>query len=367
MDGAARLAVQRAVRRLLRRRRIDCRRHRRGRRRLPAAGPATVDRRSYDAFTYHIGGVLGALIGAVIGLAIGVFAGLFAPLLLAGGLDPIDILVRLVQIFVALIIAVTYPLYGVRFEKKRLELTGAHQPSRREAELVKPVLDDCAARLGCAQIGIAGCDDATQGHGHTRHVVVSTGLLEEAAGEPDPIGGVLYAPIGALREWRRRGATVCQGFGAAAVPELFGAQRHPWNGRPHIRAGSGVVVLWPIMFSVRQVLIPIQAHDYRRSEYRADRGAGHRRHRDRDSDRAGQADEVRRQPERLGRGRLREGAVLRAPPGPARGPGGSGTTCHTGPMQPLRPRTASTSPWQRTDDGPARHWRDGARRSQPHG
>jgi hypothetical protein len=46
-----------------------------------------------DFAGFHIGGVAGALVGAVLECAVGTLTGLLAPLLLMGGLDPINMLV----------------------------------------------------------------------------------------------------------------------------------------------------------------------------------------------------------------------------------------------------------------------------------
>jgi Zn-dependent protease with chaperone function len=192
------------------------------------------------------------------------------------------LVVALVEIFIAIIIALLYTAYAMRFERRRLELTGARRPSRREAELVDPIVDACVTRLGLAHRPVLLIrDDSDPGAmGHTRHIVVSTGLLQEFDFDPEPIGAVLGHELVHVAN----GDAVAHVFVKGLAWPLY-LSYSVLSAIPRLVGHTFMKVLvwlffWPIMFSVQGVLMPIQSADFRRSEYRADMGAilaGHRR------------------------------------------------------------------------------------------
>ena len=229
-----------------------------------------------DFVGFHLGGVAGALVGAVLGCAVGTLTGLLAPLLLMGGLDPIDMLVVAVaEIIAAVVIGYLYTAYAVGFERKRLHAAGARRPSRREAELLNPTLLSCMRDLRL----VAQPDLLVDGRAvpasfaYTRHIVISADLLDESTYNPEKLAGVLSHQ---LVHWNNGDATAVQFIHGIALPLYLGYSI--LTAIPRIVGHNFVRVLiwlfgWPIMASVRFILVPLQASGVRAAEYRADRGA----------------------------------------------------------------------------------------------
>ena len=229
-----------------------------------------------DFVGFHIGGVAGGLVGAVLGFAVGTLTGLLAPLLLMGGLDPINMLVVAVaQIIAAVVVGYLYTAYAVGFERKRLEATGARRPSRREAALLNPILVSCMRELRLVDQPELLVDGrpVPASFAYTRHIVISAALLEESSYDPETLAGVLSHQ---LVHWNNGDATAIQFIHGIAFPVYLSYSI--LTAFPRIVGHSFVKVLvwlfgWPIMASVRFILVPLQASGVRSAEYRADRGA----------------------------------------------------------------------------------------------
>lgn len=229
-----------------------------------------------DFVGFHIGGVAGALVGAVLGCAVGTLTGLLAPLLLMGGLDPINMLVVAVaEIIAAVVIGYFYTAYAVGFERKRLRATDARRPSRREAALLNPILASCMHELRLVDQPELLVDDRAvpASFAYTRHIVISAALLDESSFDPERLAGVLSHQ---LVHWNNGDATAVQFIHGIAFPLYLSYSI--LTAIPRIVDHNFVKVLvwlfgWPIMASVRLVLVPLQASGVRSAEYRADRGA----------------------------------------------------------------------------------------------
>ena len=229
-----------------------------------------------DFVGFHLGGVAGALVGAVLGCAVGTLTGLLAPLLLMGGLDPIDMLVVAVaEIIAAVVVGYLYTAYAVGFERKRLQAAGARRPSRRESELLTPTLLSCMSELRLVDQPDLLVDGRAvpASFAYTRHIVISAGLLDESTYNPEKLAGVLSHQ---LVHWNNGDATAVQFIHGIALPLYLGYSI--LTAIPRIVGHNFMKVLiwlfgWPIMASVRFILVPLQASGARAAEYRADRGA----------------------------------------------------------------------------------------------
>ena len=134
-----------------------------------------------DLFSSEIGGFIGAALGAVLGMLAGAVQGLILPFELASGGDPIDVLVFVVgQFLIAMVIGLVYTAFQVAFEGRRFQFAGARQPSRRERELLLPILESCAASLEMAGRPRLLMDDSLEVNAYagTSHIVVNVGVLE---------------------------------------------------------------------------------------------------------------------------------------------------------------------------------------------
>ncbi|MGH3681977.1 MAG: M48 family metalloprotease, partial [Natronosporangium sp.] len=227
-------------------------------------------------------GLVGALVGAVAGLVLG-FLG---TVLLFGGFwladDPVSGLGSLLGIVALdLLVAVAYTGYRVGFEPWLLRVAGARRMSRRERELILPIVADCAGRMGLENYPPVLLDDGREptAIAYTRHLVINKGLLDEFRYDPEVIAGVVCHE---LVHWRNgdpisaafvRGAALPLYLVHASVGWVDQQVRHPLIGP----------VLWlvfaPVLLTVTYLVMPLQAVETRRAEFRADQGAvlaGHR-------------------------------------------------------------------------------------------
>jgi len=229
-----------------------------------------------DVFAVQVGGVFGALAGATIGLIVGALAGLLAPLLLLGGGDPITILITILgQILVGVIVGGLYTVYAVNCEGMRLRTRGIRRPSRREAVLLQPLLESCAASLHMAETPrlLISDDRSPNASAWTRHIVINAGLMEQFQYDPEPVSAVICHE---LVHWNS-GDAIAQTFLHGVALPLY-ISYSVLTAIPRVVKHSFVRVLvwlcaWPIMIASRFVIIPLQAVDARRNEYRADLGA----------------------------------------------------------------------------------------------
>ncbi|MPZ28747.1 MAG: M48 family metalloprotease [Micromonosporaceae bacterium] len=243
---------------------------------LPLLGSAL------ETFLPLSSGLVGGLVGALAGLVLG-FLG---TVLLFGGFwfadDPVAGLGSFLGIVaVDLLIAAVYTGYRVAFEPWLLRATGARRLSRRERELILPIVRDCAGRMGLENHPPILVDDdrAPNAIAYPRHLVISRGLLAEFGYHPEVIAGVVSH---LLVHWRN-GDPISAAFVRGAALPLYLV--HGWAGWAGRRVNHPLVslvtwvVFWPVLLTVNQVIMPLQAVDVRRAEYRADQGAvlaGHR-------------------------------------------------------------------------------------------
>jgi Zn-dependent protease with chaperone function len=222
--------------------------------------------------------VLGVLIGALLGFVVGiiwVFLGPFQDGVLDGMATVLGAIV------LGIVVGLLYTVYRVVFERRILSVTGARRLSRRESEYLMPLVVGAAERLGLRNHPQVLLDDSRDPNAfaYTRHLVINQGLLDEFNYEREPIAAVLAHE---LVHWRN-GDPLSAAFVRGVALPLYLVQAG--GGWLQARARSSVLrflvwlAFWPVFVTVRYFVVPMQAADSRRAEYRADEGAvlaGHR-------------------------------------------------------------------------------------------
>ncbi|MBE8524311.1 M48 family metalloprotease [Amycolatopsis sp. H6(2020)] len=235
-----------------------------------------------DSALMQSGGILGLIAGAVIGLIAGFATGLLLPWIGLASADPaLTAGLFLGQLVVAFLVGVLYTVFQVAAEGWVFRVAGYRQPSRRERELILPVLEDCARRLGLAKVPPLLMDDdrLPNAYAGTRHIIVTRGFLDEFNYDKEPLAGVLCHE---LTHWRNADPLSGIFVRGVALPLYIAFNVFTWL-MDYSRNGVVRVALlaasWPLMVCIRFFLVPLQAAGSRAAEYRADQGAvaaGHR-------------------------------------------------------------------------------------------
>ena len=223
---------------------------------------------------FQVGGIVGAVIGGVLGLLLGFFAGLLGPWLVLLTSPAVGLALVIGQITGALVIGLLYVAISVAAEGWMLRLQGARRMSRREAALLTPLVEDCAARLGITVPRVL-IDDSNQVNAASgaRHIVLNQGLLDEFGYDPSIIGGAIshelvhWANADAVAHALVRGILLPIYLPYLLINLVRVKVRNPLIGFVVL------AVAWPIDITVRRIVMPIQALDVRKAEYMADQGA----------------------------------------------------------------------------------------------
>ncbi|GAB4104171.1 hypothetical protein GCM10028790_31900 [Micromonospora taraxaci] len=226
-----------------------------------------------ESFLSRSGGVLGGVAGFAVGFLVGFLSVLVLPWLGAGE-GPFAVVTGLVGTVVAAgLIGVLYTLYRVVLEPRLLVVSGARQPSRREAARLRPVLDDCARRLGLPSVPRLLMEDdpvLSNARTYARHVVVTTAVLTEA---DDEIAALFSHE---LVHWRTGDEITSAFVRGVGLPLTLAHALPAWLMRTFPHPGTNFVVFllfWPVLLTMRYVVLPLHARDVRAAEYRADLGA----------------------------------------------------------------------------------------------
>lgn len=141
--------------------------------------------------------------------------------------------------------------------------------------MLQPIVDACAASLQLSATPKLLIDDnpAPNAFAATRHIVISVGLLDTFEYDPETVSGVICHELGHWNSGDPIAGTFLQGV---ALP-LY-VSYSVLTAIPRVVNHSFVRVLvwlvaWPIMLATKYVIIPLQAADGRRNEYRADQAA----------------------------------------------------------------------------------------------
>jgi Zn-dependent protease with chaperone function len=147
--------------------------------------------------------------------------------------------------------------------------------SRREADWLMPIVDECAGRLGLRSLPRILVDDRREANAHTgiRHIVINYGLLEQLEYDREAIGGVLAHELAHWRDGDAIGMAWTKGVALPLYLLYEFAER--LLGLARSRPMHFVVrfLFWSVIVTTRYFVIPIQAGLWRRGEYRADAAA----------------------------------------------------------------------------------------------
>ncbi|MEW2432426.1 M48 family metalloprotease [Micromonospora sp. NPDC047644] len=233
----------------------------------PLVGPLV------EAFLTRSGGLLGGVAGFAIGFLVGFLAVLALPWMGVAD-EPFALLTGLIgTVVAAALIGVLYTLYRVLLEPRLLVVSGARQPSRREYARLRPVLDDCARRLGLPSVPRLLMEDdpvLSNARTYARHVVVTTAVLAE----PDDEVAALLSHE--LVHWRTGDEITSAFVRGVGLPLTLAHALPTWLMRTFPHPGTNFVVFvffWPVLLTMRYVVLPLHARDVRAAEYRADLGA----------------------------------------------------------------------------------------------
>ncbi|RKN34568.1 M48 family metalloprotease [Micromonospora musae] len=226
-----------------------------------------------DAVLSRSGGVLGGFVG----FALGAVGGFLIVVLLPWRevLDePFALLAGLLGTTVAAaLIGLLYTIYRVLLEPRLMVVSGARELSRREQARLLPILEDCARRLGLPTVPRLLIEDGavlTNARTYTRHIVITSSVLDE----PDEEIAALFSHE--LVHWRTGDEVTSAFVRGVALPLTLAHALPTWLMRTFPHTGTKFVVFlifWPILLTMRYVVLPLHAQDVRAAEYRADLGA----------------------------------------------------------------------------------------------
>ncbi|MGZ0149495.1 M48 family metalloprotease [Kribbella sp. WER1] len=228
------------------------------------------------------GGILGMLLGAALGAVGGFLLGLAVPWLALFAASPFEGIGRFfAQLLVAFLCGFLYTTYAIAVEYWRIRIVdGGRRPSRRERELIEPILQECAHRMGLASLPVLMMvdDRVPNAAAYSRHIIVNVGFLDMFEYEPEPLAAVLCHE---LTHWRNAD-TVSSYFIRGVALQLYIAYSICSF---LLRRTRGIItflvwfVSWPIVFAIRFFVMPLQMAGVQAAEYQADQGAvfaGHR-------------------------------------------------------------------------------------------
>ncbi|MBQ1052328.1 M48 family metalloprotease [Micromonospora sp. C51] len=225
-----------------------------------------------SSFLEQSGGAIGAFVGAGLAFLVGL---LLVPVLRFSGADgAVSVLTQLVGIAAAaIVVGVLYTLYRVLLEDRLLRVSGARDLSRREKELVIPILHECAERLGLPAVPRLLVEDdlvSTNARTYARHIVVTTGLLTDPR---DEIAALLSHE---LVHWRTGDEITSAFVRGVGLPLVLVHAVPTWLMRrfPHPATNLFVFLFfWPVLLTMKYLVQPLHRADVRAAEYRADLGA----------------------------------------------------------------------------------------------
>jgi Zn-dependent protease with chaperone function len=220
-----------------------------------------------------LGGVLGALAGFVLGAVAGaVYGFVLLPLLIvtvayaAGGILQVLMVVSF-SVLVVIAIAAGYTVLMISAEGPRNGLAGYRRMSRREAEVLVPLVHDCADRLGFRNAPRILVDDSDEpgAYAFSRHIVLTRGLLDLIEGDETALAGVVCHE---LVHWHNADPVSSLAVRGMALPAYL-----LYNLMGRSSQFVLVALSFPLRLSMRYAFLPAQAQASRDAEYRADQGA----------------------------------------------------------------------------------------------
>ncbi len=230
----------------------------------------------------QIGGVIGALLGAANGGATMAFHALVSPWLMLWEADPVwPFALAVGQVVTAVAVASAYVAYCGAAEPARLRVSGARRPSRREAELLEPVVARAAARMGLERPPKLLMDDSREPNAYAgiRHIVVNRGLLDALDHDAEAVAGVIAHEVAHYKH----GDAVSLAWNRGIAWPVFLVHELAHRAQASAVYWSFLlalvrVLLWSVTVTIRLLVMPVNARHWRRAELRADaeaRAAGY--------------------------------------------------------------------------------------------
>lgn len=222
------------------------------------------------------GGTAGAVGGAIAGAVDGFVDGLAGPWWATSGGDTLTVVAYIAaQLLVGIVLGFVYLVASVAFEAVTLRAKGARRLSRREAELIMPIVEESAELMGIeGRPNVMMLDTgAVRAFAGSRHIVISQGLIDDFDYDRAVLAGVVAHQ---LTHWNNADAVAATLVRGMALPLYLGylAAAKVMTSFPHPVVRLLVWVLaWPVLLTVRRLVVPLQGADQRRAEYRADQGA----------------------------------------------------------------------------------------------
>lgn len=222
----------------------------------------------------QLGGMIGALVGAFSGGVKMLYFALLLPYSSMWWTDAaLPFGLALGQILTGLLVASAYVLYCRTAEFGRLRVTGARRPSRREAELLEPIVARAAARMGLDRPPRLLMDDSREPNAHAgiRHVIVNRGLLEALRYDTDAVSGVIAHEVAHYKH----GDAVALAWNRGIAWPLFLIYELTYRLQASAVYWTFLlalvrVLLWSVTVTIRFLVMPLNALHWRRSELRAD-------------------------------------------------------------------------------------------------
>jgi Zn-dependent protease with chaperone function len=226
-----------------------------------------------ESFLARSGGVIGGFVGFGVGLLVGALVVILLPW--QQSLEsPVTLVTGFAGVVAAAVaIGLLYTLYRVLFEPRLLVLTGARQMSRREAARLEPVLRECAGRLGLPNVPRLLIEDdpvLTNARTYARHIVVTTRLLDEP---PEEVAALLSHE---LVHWRTGDEITSAFVRGIALPLVLIHAVPTWLMRTFPHSATNFIVFiffWPVLLTMKYLVMPLHSRDIRTAEYLADQGA----------------------------------------------------------------------------------------------
>ena len=242
---------------------------------IPVVGTAM------QSFLFKSGGVIGLFAGMVLGGIGGFLYGLLLPWIIAADDPAAGFGLFLGQLFAAFLLGLLYTVFRIAIEGLALRIAGARQPSRRERELIVPLLRESAERLRLGGYPRLLIDDSREPNAYcgARHIIVNRGLLDEFNYDPEPLTAVLCHE---LMHWRNADTISGLFTRGMILPYYLVYIAVTWAMKTFDHKVIQFLlwlVAWPLLLTVRYVVMPLQAMGSRAAEYAADQGAlaaGHR-------------------------------------------------------------------------------------------
>ncbi|MFG1906730.1 M48 family metalloprotease [Kribbella sp. NPDC048928] len=229
------------------------------------------------------GGILGLLAGAAIGAIGGFLIGLVLPWLAVFTASPAEGAGRFfAQLLVAFLCGFLFSTYSIAVENLRIRIVdGGRRPSRRERELIEPILQECARKMGLTSLPVLMMvdDRIPNASAYTRHIIVNVGFLDIFEYETEPLAGVLCHE---LTHWRNADCLSNYFINGVALQLYIAYNICTFL----LRWTRGILrllvwfVTWPILVSIRYFVMPLQMAGIQAAEYQGDQGAVYAGHRE---------------------------------------------------------------------------------------